>query len=422
MSAARVLVLGGGSSQMSLLARCRERGLFTVLADRDPGAPGRALASAFEPASTFDAAAVLEAARRRGVEAVMTAGTDQPVLTAARVCAELGLASFLDVETALAVTNKRVMKQRLRDLGLPTAPWALVGQGFDERELEGLRPPYVTKPVDSQGQRGVYKVDDAVAVRRVVEDVLSYSREPRLLVEEHYPSREVTVSGWVHSGETRILSVTDRVTVEAPPHIGVCVAHRYPSHLQAHAAAVEELTLRIVAGFAVTEGPIYFQFLVGDRGIVVNEIACRLGGAYEDRFLPRLTGVDPVDMLIDGSLGRPRAPLPRPGFDPAAAPRCLSVPLLFCRPGRIAALSDLEPVRALPGVAAAEWLQRPGTEIGPMANSTQRAAWLLIEAASRDEINTRVEAVFDALRARDAAGRDLLLDTRAEARHPLPLR
>ena len=415
-----MLVLGGGSSQLSLLRRCRSRGLFTVLADRDPRAPGRSLADAFEAASTFDAEAVLAAARRQRVDAILTAGTDQPVLVAARAASALGLPSFLDPDTALAVTNKRVMKACLRELRLPTARWVLADRSVEERDLERISPPFVTKPVDSQGQRGVYRLQDGASVRSVADHVLSFSREERFLVEEYYPSLEVTVSGWVCDAAVHILTITDRVTVEAPPHIGVCFAHRYPSHLGERFDEISDLTRRVAGGFGIREGPLYFQFLVGERGVVVNELSCRLGGAYEDLFIPRVTGVDLLDLLIDGSLGEPVSPLPDPAFDPAAAPRRVSVPLMFCRPGRIARLSPLEPVRELPGVVAAEWLQPPGTIIRPLANSTQRVAYVVVEADGPEELNGRLEAALGAMSVLDENGEELLLDVRPLAMHPLP--
>jgi len=416
-----VLVLGGGSSQLGLIVRCRERGLFTILADRDPDAPGREMSDAFEQASTFDTGAVLSAARRRGVDAILTAGTDQPVLVAARVAAELGLPSFLDPDTALAVTNKRVMKGRLKELGLPSADWRLAGRDAGGEAFAALKAPYVTKPVDSQGQRGVYLLPDSSAVASAAEDILSFSREGSFLVEEYYPSLEVTVSGWVAGGEATIFTVTDRVTEASPPHIGVCFAHRYPSHLASRYGEIVSLARRIVSGFGIAEGPIYFQFLSGSRGVFVNEISCRLGGAYEDLFIPRVTGIDILDLLISGSLGEKRAPVPRPGFDPETAPQRVSVPLLFCRPGRIALLSGLDAGLELPGGVAVRWLKAPGAEIGPLVNSTARAAYLVVEAMNRAEINTRVRAALDAMSVRDAEGREMLLDARGHATHPEPV-
>lgn len=421
MTSVRVLVLGGGSSQLSLIVRCRELGLFTILADRNPEAPGRSCSDAYEQASTFDGEAVLAAARRQKVDAILTAGTDQPVLVAARVAAELGLPSFLDEETALAVTNKGVMKARLRELKLPCANWALVGADIDEGELQRMKPPYVTKPVDSQGQRGVFRLPNSRAVKAAAGEVISYSRERCFLVEEYYPSLEVTVSGWVTQGETTIFTITDRVTQESPPHIGVCFAHRYPSFLESRFADISSLAGKVVEGFGIREGPIYFQFLSGDRGLFVNEISCRLGGAYEDLFIPQVTGIDILDLLIRGSLGERVGPAPRRGFDRAAAPKRVSVPLLFCRPGRISRLSDLDTVLALPGVIAARWLKPEGARIGPLANSTERVAFLVVEAANRDQINNRIRTAIDAMSVRDELGREMLLDALPHATHPEPV-
>ena len=417
----RVLVLGGGSSQLSLITRCRELGLFTILADRNPEAPGRELADAFDQASTFDDHAVLGAARRRKVDAILTAGTDQPVLVAARVAAELGLPSFLDEETALSVTNKRVMKTRFRELELPCANWMLLGPGTDESELKRLKAPYVAKPVDSQGQRGVFRLTNARGVKAFADEILSYSREKCLLVEEYSPSLEVTVSGWVTRGKATIFTITDRVTQESPPHIGVCFAHRYPSHLESSLVEISSLTRSIVEGFGIREGPIYFQLLSGNRGLFVNEISCRLGGAYEDLFIPRVTGISTLDLLIRGSLGERIDPAPWQGFDPAAAPRRISVVLMFCRPGRITQLSDLEAVMKLPGVIAVRWLQPEGAAIGPLVNSTSRVAYLVVEAASRDQINDRIRTAIEAMRVRDELGREMLIDAVVHATHPEPL-
>ena len=75
----KVMILGGGSSQVNLIKDAEDMGLHTVVADINPDAPGIKYSSSFEKASTFDVKAVSEAAWRNRIEAVMTAGTDQPV-------------------------------------------------------------------------------------------------------------------------------------------------------------------------------------------------------------------------------------------------------------------------------------------------------------------------------------------------------
>lgn len=424
MTGFRMMVLGGGSSQLNALNRLRREGYRIILADQNPEAEGRSRAHEFEEVSTFDIPGVVEAAGRRRVQGIMTLGTDQPVLSAAEAAREHGLPCFHTPETARAVTNKRIMKRIFRDHGIPTAPWLLVSAETPESALKKLQPPLVLKPVDSQGQRGVFRIRSHREVFRYLPECLSYSREKSALLEEYYPGTEITVSGWVHETPrgggpaTEIFSITDRVTMEAERHIGICAAHRFPSiWTPLLGRAIEELTLRLVAAFAIKAGPLYFQMLIGQAGIRVNEIACRLGGAYEDEFIPLIAGRDILGMLIAGCRGltppaperKPRGPLPH-----------LAVPLLFCRPGEIAETTPESELLALPGVRRLRYLLPRGTRIEERRNSTQRSGYLIIQGPSREELNRRLRRAFRGLGIYDDNGQNILDNTLGYCLHPEP--
>jgi len=455
----RVMILGGGSSQLGAFRRARELGITTILADQDPNAPARALADEFVPASTFDIDAVTDAARVTRVEAIIALGTDQPVLTAAVASARLGLPFPLTPERALSVTNKRVMKRIFDDEGIPTPRWCLIGPDrseWDRRGFSRLRPPYVVKPVDSQGQRGIIIANTAEEVAAQYPVTRSFSREEEILVEEYFPSREVTVSGWAYSpDEVEIWTVTDRVTIDNPPGLGVCLAHRYPSyHAGSYGPRIENLTRRIVRSFRLGGGPIYFQMLVGTEApektaapsvptppgassgeervdciepVLVNEIAFRLGGAYEDLSIPPVTGVDLLARQLDAArngFGLAGPDIASDGISNGATRRFthFAVPLIFARPGTVARLSGAEELRALPGVTDCRFILPEGTVIREMTNSTQRIAYAVLHGTSAHDINTLVDTVFDTLRVDDLDGENLLLDTRDGTKHPVPPR
>jgi biotin carboxylase len=445
----RLMILGGGSSQIAAFHRARREGFFTILADHNPDAPARVLADAFAPASTFDVEAVTAAARDHRADALLAIGTDQPVLTAARVSATLNLPFPLSPEQARLLTNKAPMKRRFAAAGIPSAPWALLGADetrWDADGLAALTPPWVAKPVDSQGQRGIAVVHSREQLLAHRPHLLSHSREDLILVEEYYPSREVTVSGWVdEAGTPEIWTITDRVTFADENRIGVCVAHRYPSlHTRVGgnpaatspgapavsgdcAAEVRDLTRRVVAAFELAGGPIYFQMLLGARGVLVNEIAFRLGGAYEDQSIPLVTGIDILGRQLDSirAAAGKRANTPVSArnrrvetgsrSDPAPDPpsRCFAVPLMFCSPGTIAALEGDTQMRATPGVGACQFLLPEGTTIRPMADSTQRIAYAVLHGPDEATVNSLVDTLFDTLRVIGTDGRNMLLDTRS---------
>jgi hypothetical protein len=318
----RLMILGGGSSQIAAFHRARREGFFTILADHNPDAPARVLADAFAPASTFDVEAVTAAARDHRADALLAIGTDQPVLTAARVSATLNLPFPLSPEQARLLTNKAPMKRRFAAAGIPSAPCALLGADetrWDADGLAALTPPWVAKPVDSQGQRGIAVVHSREQLLAHRPHLLSHSREDLILVEEYYPSREVTVSGLGGRGG-------DAGNLDDHRPGDLCRREPYrrlrrsPLSESSHPGGRKpggDLPRgtgrqRGLCGGGSRPHPSRRRRLRAGRrpdllsdaprgaGVLVNEIAFRLGGAYEDQSIPLVTGID----ILDGNSTR----------------------------------------------------------------------------------------------------------------------
>ncbi|MDI3548071.1 MAG: hypothetical protein PWR10_1723 [Halanaerobiales bacterium] len=406
----KLLILGGGSCQLNAIRRAKEKGHTVIVSDYYPDAPGKELSDFGELTSTFDVEGNIEVAKKYAVDGVMTTGTDQPVYTAAKVAAELGLPSLIDLTTAKAVTNKRIMKNRFKAEGIPTVNFRFLKKDFSDSKLDGMNFPVVVKPLDSQGQRGVYRLGSIREIREHFTDVLSFSREEEILVEEYYESDEITVSGWVKEGRVYLLTVTDRVTFENGPHIGICSAHNFPSrYLKRYFQEIREISAKIVKGFNIRNGPIYIQMLVGDEGIRINEVACRIGGAYEDVFIPHLTGVDILEMMIDAALGLEIDPAPLKEYDLTNNNKWFSAQLFFAWPGKIKRLTDLNSLKRLPGVIEAGFNFKIGDEIGEIKNATQRAGYILVGGKDREHLAKNLNRVFARLKIFDEEGNNLVI-------------
>lgn len=405
----KLLILGGSNVQLNAVRRAKEKGHTVIISDYYENAPAKAVADYGELASTFDVDANIEVAKRYDIDGVLTLGTDQPVYTAARVASECGLPSLLSVETAKAATNKKVMKQLFKENNIPTVNWRIIGEDFHDGDLKGLGLPLVVKPLDSQGQRGVYKLDSIGEVREVFSDVLSFSREKEILAEEYYPGDEITVSGWVHEDKAYLLSVTDRICYDDSRHIGICTAHNFPSkHLKEHYNEIRRITDDIVGAFEIHEGPVYFQMLIGDEGIKVNEIACRIGGAYEDEFIPRITGVDILNMLIEANLGNSYDTAALKSYRLLQNNRVLSVRMIFAGPCTIKSMNDMKDIKKLPGVVQARYNFKPGHTVKGIENATARAGYMIIEGESPDALEENIRRAFENLWILDENGRNMI--------------
>lgn len=406
----KLLILGGGNSQINAIKRSKEKGITTIVSDYYEDAPGKGISDFGELVSTFDVNENIKVAKKYDIDGIMTLGTDQPIYTVAEVARELKLPSFLKVPTAKAVTNKRVMKKIFSHNKIPTVNYVLINKNFKEKELKNLKFPVVIKPVDSQGQRGIYKLYSIDDIRGKIEDTLSYSREDVVLVEEYYESEEITVSGWVQGGNTHIILVTDRVAFSNNQHIGICLAHDFPSkHLYSNHEDIYRITRQIVEAFEIQDGPIYFQMLIGSEGIKVNEVACRIGGAYEDKLIPLLTEIDILDMVIDYSLGNEIDYTRLKSYDLLKNHKKASVQLFFAKPGKIKFLSDMKEIKKLPGVIEGNFNFKEGDELRRIVNATARAGYMIIVGEDKKSLEDNINRAFRHLKIYDNDGNNLVM-------------
>lgn len=385
----RLLMLGAGKLQMNAIKRIKTMGHEVVVSDYYEDSPGKSLADYKVLADTFSPGETLSRLGELPIDGVLTTGTDQPVYTAAVIAETLGLPSLLDTDVAYKVTNKKDMKSMFSKLNLNTAPYALISEDNMYVNFDG---PYVLKPIDSQGQRGIYKLDTLEEVEEHLPKTLSYSRAYEALLEKYYENKEVTVSGWVDESHVEILTVTDRVTFSSNDHIGVCISHEYPTIHQEHMDELIDMTHRICEGFKIKDGPIYFQFLVGDDGVYVNEIACRIGGAFEDLTIPFVTGFDILNKVIKSSLGE------KTPYKIKRKNCVLSTQLFFCHPGIIDAIVGLDVLKEKSYILDADFYFKVGDSIGDIKSASQRAGHIVITGDSEEELSMNIEEAYDTLK------------------------
>jgi len=405
----KLMLLGSSRAQLNTIKRIQSLGHAVVASDYLETSIGKSIANDKYLASTFDYKSTLNGATLKAVDGIMTMGTDQPVLTVAKVANALSLPSFLDIDTALAVTNKAVMKQKFIKHQIPTVDYALY-EPSNPSILEKIKFPAVIKPLDSQGQRGIYVVNSTEEIEALYLDVLNYSREKTILVESYYANDEMTISGWVENGQLKVLTITDRITFNSKDQIGICLSHEFPSkHTKKHGQDIINLSEKIVKDFGIKSGPIYFQFFLGNEGLKVNEIACRIGGAYEDEFIPYLTGVDLLNMTIMGSLGLNYDTVSLINHDPLLINKYLSVQLFFSKSCKICGMPTEDEIRKLEGVVNVGFNYNIGDVIPKTTNATQRIGYVIVTADSKLQLETRLTSLYENLNIIDENNKNVII-------------
>jgi hypothetical protein len=389
------VVIGASVLQRTLIEDVRARGFRVCALDGDAGAACLALADVPVVHDFSDLDGLARAVERAGVRpvAVASMGSDFAVTAVARLADELGLPG-LSPATAFRATNKEEMIARFGVVGA-SAP-ARVAASLDEARdaYAAVGPDAIVKPSDSAGQRGTTRIGDAAALAAAFMRAIGFSRSGRVVVQSYVDGPEFTVSGFVVDGAYVPLNVTERV-LHPPPPVGVCIAHRYPSGLDASLEVeMHDVVGRAAQALELDDVPTYAQVRLGKAGCCVLEVGARLGGGKDAELTRLVHGIDGVAAVIDTALGE----LSREALEPREAPvdACAVTAFPVVAPGRVRRAAE-GTVRAVPGVVDVGFFWRAGQTLPPLASSGGRLGYVQLTAPTLDELERRRLDAFAAL-------------------------
>jgi biotin carboxylase len=400
-----VLFLGASVSQLPAIRYARAAGYRVVAVDGDADAVAFQFADVPLAVDFTDVDAVAELAERHGVDGVLAVCTDRAVVPAADVAARLGLPG-VDPGVARTMTNKGPMRRRLEDAGLRQPRYRLLRRGEPHDGEVAVGFPAVLKPVDSGGQRGLFRLDSDADLRRHLDDALAFSRSGEAILEEFVEGPELNALIAVRGGEPTTLTLSDRLR---PPGIGFGVGwiHMYPSSLEPdvldEARSVAE---KAVLALGLEDGIAFPQLIASPDGVVVVEIAARIAAGQMADLVRHATGIELYDIAIRQALGMPvDDELVTPEHTRPIAIRFLTAEPGVLPAGIVRAIEGLVDVRSAPGVLDAGLYFGVGATINPVQVDADRYGYVIATGASADEAlaladaaagRLRVEAVPDA--------------------------
>ena len=185
---------------------------------------------------------------------------------------DLGLKHFVSSETARICNTKNVLRQYLGD---------------------------------SQGQRGVYKINNYREFKEKISSSLSFSKSGKVIIEEFIDGDEISVNTFSVNGKIIFNIISDRIVWNEFPG-GIIHKHVIPSKygIGEVKKKIENLVERVLNKLSIDDGPAYFQIKIknGSEPILV-EVTPRLDGCHMWKLIKYYCNVNLLDMSIKHLLG-----------------------------------------------------------------------------------------------------------------------
>jgi biotin carboxylase len=391
-------IVSGGFEAIPGIIEAKKLGLYVVVSDGNPSAPGFAYADHSVVADTYNVnqtlSCVKDYCRNHRLDGVISVASDIP-LTVATIADEFDLPG-IPIETAFLASNKLKMKERFLDCGI-RSPWFSAVSNLEQLTefAKARRSPMVLKPVDSRGARGVLLIDEGANLAEAFEFSKSHSPSGCLILEEFVSGPQISTEDILIKDKSWTPGFVDRNYSRLQHFLPSLIEDggEQPSFL-AFEDRVEVAKLAVDAGrsLGVIEGIVKGDMVLSHDGPMVIEVATRLsGGWFSTDQIPLGTGVNLVQAAIYLALGIP--------LDEKKLLSNISngvaIRYFFPSAGVIKSIQGLERYTKKSWVHRLEILVPIGGKINTVKNHTQRAGFVITTGKNRFEAVSRAEEVVN---------------------------
>lgn len=384
----KLLIIGASVLQVPAIRKAKELGYYVGVLDINPNAPGMKMADKSYVVSTVDISGAIKAASEFTPDGVMTLATDMPMRVVASIADHFGLPG-ISPDVAIKATDKIAMIENFRENNVPS-PWFHVVSSKPEflKLIKNISLPFIMKPNDSSGSRGVILVDASIDAISAYEYSKLNSKSGLVLIEEYMEGPEVSVEIITVHGISTIIAITDKVTTGAPHFVET--GHSQPSMLPSDTInQIKKVALKAIKSIGIDNSPSHVEIIVTKSGPKLVELGARLGGdCITTHLVPLSTGIDMVEATINLALGQ----------DPAISQiNCKGAAIRYFSSvkGEFDNVDGVDDVKKIHGVKHIEITKSRGDKIKNIEGSSDRIGYIICSA---DTPSLAIQLCEEALR------------------------
>jgi formate-dependent phosphoribosylglycinamide formyltransferase (GAR transformylase) len=282
------------------------------------------------------------------------------------------------------MTDKGQQRTRWRDAFVENRQFAVCDVSSDAEKIATRFPlPFMVKPVDSAGSRGVTRVDARDQITTAIRHAFAFSKSKRIIIEEFIAGTEFAVEVFRCEGTTHVLAISEKTKVQGTSGT-VAAEYRTAELDDAEVSNLQQLITDALDALEYRDGVGHVEIMrtpTNDFGLI--EVAGRGGGFMVfEGYVPLVSGIDLAELAVRQAMGE-AIEMPtithRPGV----------LRFLPARTGKVIDWQGLDAANSLPGVTA-QALVKKGELFSAATTDGDRVAYIL---ATGDSVEHAVERV-----------------------------
>lgn len=384
----KLLVLAAGILQIPIIKKAKEMGIYVVAADGSDHAPGLPLADKAIVANICDKELMLDICKQEGITGVIHPCSEVSMNVMGYINDRLGLAGISE-ETAYRATNKALMRKAFAKYGA-SSPRSIETFTADEawKVYQGMEGNGILKPSRNSGSRGIAKITKETSYADFCSAFsvsMENSRDNSVLIEDFIEGPEFSIEVLVYNDEAHILTITDKITTEAPHFVEL--GHSQPTQLSPEMQdSVRQTVKDGIRALGLNNCAAHAEVKIQQGNVYIMEIGARLGGDFiTTNLTPLSTGIDMVAGAINIALGH------EPDMMPKHEPQGACVRYITPHPGIVKSIEMVDDVPEY--VDEYEVYKQVGDTVSEICSSLDRSGHVITIGKDSEEAICHAEDI-----------------------------
>ena len=388
----KILVIGAAAYQTPAIRRIVELGYEAYCVDYKEGQPGFEYATGYRVIDVKDKDGCLAYARELGVDGVMTWGATLTQPTVSFVASALGL-PCIALDAAEISMSKYQIRKALTEAGLNSAGEVFEMHSWEEAGKHEFKVPFVVKPSDGSGSKGVRIVEKETEVHDALQYAFDGARNNEIYVEPFIRGEEYSAEAYACGGEVYVNTIikTEFRWQEAYP------VYKQTTYLGLDGETerrIETEVVKAVKALGVTMGPVNFDVIVSDADgkPYIIDVGIRNGqNLIASHIVPYSRGVDELNCSIALCMGEGSDAMPK-------RKKYISSRLLIYEPGMIEEIKDVTELVGKDNVVDVILRKKAGERLPHYETKADICGWVLTEGETPREASRWADKAWERLK------------------------
>ena len=385
----KLMILGGSRYAMPLIKVAHKLGIYVITADYLPDNIAHKYSDEYVNVSIIEKEKVLEAAKERNIDGIVSFACDPGVVSAAYVAEKMGLPFQCSYEAACILQDKGKFRQFLTDNGF-NCPRA---KRYEDKEtplldIDFFNWPVIVKPTDSAGSKGVTKVSKPEELPDAIETAIGGAHNGAFIIEDFltFEGYHSSTDPFTVDGELKFVTYSDQLFDPEADNPYTPAFIIWPSTMKKeHQDELTREIQRLMRLLGVKTGIYNIETCVANGKPYIMEVSPRGGGCKIAELQAMAYGVDLIEAEVKKAIGLPIEEIKQTECD---GYWCETV--VHARPGQSGMLKSVmvEHEIAEKHLKVTDLAVKEGDYVKPFTGANMALGDMFFRFNSRDELNT----------------------------------